>query len=258
MKVYFITRFSIYDSEFRGFRLTAEHDQKEYERRLFGMERLNHKFELFENITLPSIVEQTSDNWEWLIYISNRMPDVQMQRLRTLVRNYTNIVLIAVRDFREFFEKDLSYNYDESFATVRIDDDDGLNSVYVEKLQQYSEKVGSIISFTEGTLVKYVNRHLMMGERISERNCALGLAGIGLRIYSQGRHSDIENRYNVIYDSTPDMFLLTCSPFTDTKRGFTQFERFLGKLRRLLFLSIHQPCEVPGECAAFIRKRLQR
>lgn len=257
MKVYFITRFSIYDPQFGGFRITTDYNQKEYERRLFDKDRLNHKFETFQNITLPSIIEQTSDDWGWLIYTSNRMPDEYMKRLQMLLEDYKNIKIITVKDFKEFFEKDLSYNYDASFATVRLDDDDGLNKCFVEKLQKYSKNVGSIVSFTEGALVKYVKGRVLKGEKVSEKNIALGMAGIGIKIYNLGRHSNINDVYDVIYDSTPGMFFLNCSPFTDTKRGFTSFERNLGKLKRLLFLIFNHPREVPKECAIAIRKRLR-
>jgi Putative rhamnosyl transferase len=257
MKVYFITRFSIYDPQFGGFRLTTDYDQKEYERRLFDKDRLNHKFDEFQNITLPSIVEQSCDDWEWLIYTSDRIPDEYMKRLSVLVKDYTNIVLITVKDFSDFFEKDSSYNYDNSFATVRIDDDDGLNNCFVERLQQYSENVGSIVSFTEGILVKYVKGRVVKGEKVSEKNIALGMAGIGIKIYNLGRHTTINNKYNVICDSTPDMFLLNCSPFTDTKRGFTTLERILVKFKRLLFLISFRPREVPRELSAFIQKRVR-
>ena len=107
MKVYFITRFSIYDPQFRGFKITTDYDQKQYETRLVDKDRLNHKFATFQNITLPSIVEESCDDWEWLIYTSDRMPDEYMKRLCTVVRDYTNIVLIIVKNFSEFFEKDL-------------------------------------------------------------------------------------------------------------------------------------------------------
>ena len=51
-----------------------DYNEKEYERRLFDKKRLDHKLEVFQNITLSSIVEQTCDNWKWLIYTSDRMP----------------------------------------------------------------------------------------------------------------------------------------------------------------------------------------
>ncbi|MEM2145413.1 MAG: glycosyltransferase [Candidatus Jordarchaeaceae archaeon] len=257
MKVYFITRFSIFDPQFRGFRLTKNYDQEEYERRLFDKNRLNQKFKEFQNITLPSIIGQSCKDWEWIIYTSDRMPEQYMKRLCLLLKDYTKIKVITVKNFKEFFDNTSSFNYEKPFATVRIDDDDGLNRFFVEKLQQYSEYTGSIVCFTEGRLVKYKKDRLIIGKRISERNNAQGLAGIGLNIYNCGRHSDIDTRYNVIYDSTPDMFLMACSPFTDTKRGFNQLERILGKFKRLLFLIFNQPQEIRKEFASFIWKRFR-
>jgi hypothetical protein len=257
MKVYFITRFSIFDPEFGGFRLTKDYDRTEYERRLFNEDRLDHKFGDFENITFPSIVVQSCSDWMWQIYTSNRLPHKYMQRLSDLVKQYKTISLYKVKDFGEFFAKGSSYNYGNSFATVRIDDDDGLNMSFVEKLQQYSGNVGSIVSFTEGALVKRVNGTIVVGKRVSYKNCALGLSGIGLNIYGCGRHSDIDTRYHVIYDSTPDMFLLDCSPHADTKRGFTALDRLRVKLTRLCFLIAYQPRKLPRECYAFVQKRAQ-
>lgn len=258
MRVYFITRFSICDPGFRGFRITADYDEKEYERQLFDKHRLNSKFDTFENITLPSIVSQSCDEWNWLIYTSDRMPDEYMKRLRTLTRRYKSIVVVTVKDFAEFFNKTSTYNYERPFATVRIDDDDGVNNRFVEKLQRYANNVGSIVCFTEGSLVRYAKGRVVIGRKVSEKNNAQGLAGIGLDIYSTGGHSDIDTRYNVINDASPDMFVLTCSAFTDTNRGFTALAQVLMKVRRLIFLSFHRPREVPRECAAFIQKRLRR
>lgn len=254
MKVYFITRFSIYDPKFGGFRLSKNYGPMEYERRLFDKARLNHKFDTFQNITLPSIVQQACNDWEWIIYTSDRMPAEHMEFLRTLVKDYKNIVLIIVRNFSEFFEKVSSYNYEKPFATVRIDDDDGLSNCFVEKLQQYTSHVGSIVSFTEGRLVRLVNGKLFIGKKFSGENGALGLSGIEINIYNCGSHSDIDKRFNVIYDRTPDMFFLTCSPFTDTKRGFTALNRIMVRLERLLFLVLRRPDKVPKECALYIRK----
>ena len=254
MKIYFITRFSIYDPKFRGFRASKDYGPTEYERRLFDNARLNHKFDTFQNITFPSIVHQTCNDWEWIIYTSDRMPAEHMECLRTLVKDYKNIVLITVKNFREFFEKTSSYNYKKPFATVRIDDDDGLSNCFVEKLQQYSNHVGSIVSFTEGRLVRLVNGKLFMGKKVSEKNSALGLSGIGINIYNCGSHSDINKRFNVIYDKSSDIFFLTCSPFTDTKRGFTALNRIMVRLERLLFLVLRRPDKVPKECAIYICK----
>jgi hypothetical protein len=258
MKVYFVTRFSIYDPQFKGFRISRYYDPKEYEKRLFDADRLNHKFDTFQNLTLPSVIGQSLGDWKWLIYTSDRMPEEYMKRLRALVSGHPNISLIPIKDFDEFFEKDKTYNYEISYATVRLDDDDGLNNCFVERLQQYIKKVGSIVCFTEGTLVKYEKGRVVRGEKVSELNNAQGLAGIGVKIYSCGRHSDINERYDVIYDSTPDMFLINCSPFADTKRGFTAWNRIWVKINRILFLLSTRPSEVPKELVIPLRKLFRR
>src|SRR5262249_9117079 len=96
---------------------------------------------------------------------------------------------------------------------------------------------------------------MVVGEMISARNYALGLAGIGLKIYLTGRHTDIHSRYNVIYDQSPSMFFLGCSPSTDTQRAFTRSGRMFNKLRRLLFLTFNRPDEARKEFVQFFKRR---
>src|SRR4051812_32620479 len=111
MKVYFITRFSICDPHFRGFRLSTDYKPQEYERRLYSEERMKHKFQIFELNTFPSVVNQTNREWHWLIYTSDRLPEKHMARLKSLVGTYENIEILQVRDFPEFFERDRAYEY---------------------------------------------------------------------------------------------------------------------------------------------------
>jgi len=258
MKVYFITRFSIFDPAFGGFRITKKKDPIEYKKELFDRERLDFKFEVFERVTFPSIINQTFDDWEWIIYTSDQLPLNYMCRLKDLIKNHSRIVIFTVKDFKEFFDRTETFNYKKPFATVRIDDDDALNKNFAEKLQVYANNWGNIISFTEGSLGKYRAGHLIMGQKISEKNNAQGLAAIGINIYSCGRHSDIHLRYNVIYDNSPGMFILTCSPFTDTKRGFSPLERNMRRIEYLANLAFSNPSEVPNAIVNFLKKNLQR
>lgn len=231
MKIYFITRFSIFDPNFKGFRIVVSKSSEEYERELFSTDRMEFKFHVFQNVTIPSIIDQTNKNWEWHIFTSDRLPNIYMTRLKELARKHFGIYIFSVKNFKEFFEVTSNYNYISPFATVRIDDDDALNLAFVEMLQKYSKETGKIISFTEGRLAKYEKGKLHVGKRISEKNNAQGLAGIGINIYACGRHTDIDTRYKVIYDNSPDMFLLMCSDYTDTKRGFTFIERTRSRLQ---------------------------
>jgi hypothetical protein len=258
MKVYFITRFSICDPDFKGFRLSSHYDREEYEKRLFAPARLEHKFDTFETITVPSVLGQTCPDWEWLIYTSDRLPPQYMNRLREAVAASSNIRILTVSNFKEFFDADRNYAYQSPFATVRLDDDDGLNKEYVAKVQKYSNHVGGIISFTDGLKVQCIGRKIVYGDKMSEKNNAQGMVGIEVKVYSCGRHTDMDSRYKVIYDATPDMYLIDCSPFTDTKRAFTGFGRVWVKLSRLAFLAFNRPSEFPAEFAAPFKKLLRR
>ena len=50
----------------------------------------------------------------------------------------------------------------------------------------------------------------------------MGLAAINKVIYNCGDHGNISAQYNVIYNNTPDVYLLCCSPYCDTKRTLTK------------------------------------
>lgn len=254
MLVYFITRFSIYDPEFKGFRITTRKSSYDYEKELFSKNRMDFKFDVFQKVTFESIINQTNKNWVWMIYTSDRLPFLYLNRLKELENSYSNIYVITVKNFKEFFEKTSNYNYLPPYATVRIDDDDALSLEFVEKLQKYSNEVGRVVSFTEGRLAKFECGKLTIGKRISEENNAQGLAGIGINIYACGRHSDINLRYKVIYDKSPNMYLLTCSDYTDTKRGFSLSERMISKLRNILYQMIQSPSKVPRLTLVYINK----
>ena len=50
----------------------------------------------------------------------------------------------------------------------------------------------------------------------------MGLAAINKVIYNCGDHGNISAQYNIIYNNTPDVYLLCCSPHCDTKRPLTK------------------------------------
>ena len=159
MLTYFITRFSILDHNYKSFRMTREMLISEYKRKLFDEKRMEYKFESFEKITLPSIVNQTNKNYIWEIYSSTFLPSEYKKRLLRDTKKYKNIKLFFINSFEEFFlrMKELPYGKIDKYCTVRLDDDDGLSNNYIEKVNQYSEKTGSVISFPNGQFVTIEN-----------------------------------------------------------------------------------------------------
>lgn len=220
MYTYIVTRFSILDYSCPRFQITKNISEKEYKEKLFSEERLNAKFKLFEKITLPSIVNQTNKNFIWYIYASSFLPDKYKKKILELTCVNEKIKCVFIDSFKDFCKIQFT---DEKYCTVRLDDDDGLHKDFVESLNNYNNVPNkNLITHACGQLVKLENDELVYGRKIdkSEKPPAQGLAAVGMDVYKCGSHGKIQNKYNVIVDKKPNMFLMSCSEYCDTKRNF--------------------------------------
>jgi len=222
MKTYFISRVNIFDYNFKGFQLTQKNDQAVYTDLFFNEDRLEFKTNIFINVTFPSVTKQDNGNWEWHIYTSKYLPLKYLNRIKTAAIKNINIHVIEVENFNEFYKQITHFPYDANYATVRLDDDDALYEGYVELLNKYKNQKGRIISFPYGHEYYYLNNKKKIGNKCFMPNIALGLAAINKVIYNCGEHSNISIRHNVIYNNTPDVYFLCCSPHCDTKRALTK------------------------------------
>ena len=235
MKVHIITRFSICDAHVKGFQITKNTSVGDYERALFDPARLRHKFEVFERVTVPSITGQSSDDWEWHIYTSDRLPLEFDRRLERLADSDSRIRVFRVRDFHEFSEQVVDFDYGDDFATARLDDDDGLSEHYIAKLQHYASKRGCIVSFPTGHSFELKDGRIRRAPEKVQRLVSAGMAAIGMNIYQCGSHKKVDLNYDVIYDYSPAMYLQDCSEFCDTNRRIDLgLRRPLTKFRRKL------------------------
>lgn len=229
MKTFLITRFSINDHSYHGYQITRNNDNKTYQNLLFSEARLEFKFNVFENVTMQSVLQQTNFNWEWHIYYSPSLNKQYSTKLLTITYNHKKIKVFSVNNFADFFQKVNGYKYGKNYATVRLDDDDALSHKYVEILNRYSDYDGRIISFPYGQEYYLKKNKICKGSKCRKPNIALGLAAINSDIYACGDHDYIAKNYEVIYDLTKDMYLICCSPLTDTKRKRTEKKKFVLK-----------------------------
>lgn len=217
MLTYIITRFSIFDENCKFFNI--QHSEQ-YKKKLFNTIRLDYKFNLFENVTLPSIVNQTNQNFIWYIYASEYMPPYYRIKLCELTKKYKNINCVFIKSFDEFNK----FKYiDDKFCTVRLDDDDYLNKDFIEKLNKYkNEKKETIISFPYGNQYVYntLKNKIIIGKETNYNLIALGLTCIDDNIYRHS-HSKIDfNTKNVILDDSKNMYLIHCGHYCDSGRPF--------------------------------------
>jgi hypothetical protein len=221
-KFYIVTRFSILDHKAKHWDYT-KHDNNEnsYKKKLFSEERLSNKFKMFEKVTLPSINNQTYKNYEWHIYTSPYLPDKYKKKLINITKNNNKIKIFYVNSMNEMKNKTNSFfKNKENYATLRLDDDDGLNKKFLLNLLKYKNKNGNIISCPNGKKYKIDNNNIILGKNHYEKNIAIGLTAINKNIYDCGSHENINKNYNTIYDDLKDSYLLGTGKSTDTKREF--------------------------------------
>lgn len=220
MKVYFITRFSIFDPNKRAW-VTSRLPEQEYKNKLFSENRLNAKFQAFETMTLPTIVYQTNKNYEWIILASIFLTDTYKNRLDNLVAPHPRIKVKYINDWKECMEFLDNYPYEPNYATVRIDDDDGLTPKYVDLVQQYENNHESIITFPHGLGYKINNGKIIFKKKeINIPQIALGLCAINMNIHRCGDHTKVKYKYPIIQNDTKNVYYLFHSEYCDSGRIF--------------------------------------
>jgi hypothetical protein len=214
---YIITRFSIFDPTFKGFVLTRNSSDVYTE--LFSRERMDFKFDVFERVTYPSIMNQTYQNYVWLIYASIRLPDEYKARLENILSE--NVQIIYVKNFEEFnIHRSNFLDKCTNYTTIRIDDDDGLSENFLEELNKYSGQSGKIITAPNGIKFTIRDNEIVFGEKYYSECLALGLTAIGFDIYGAGDHTAINEIFKIIVDDNMS-YKLCCSDFCDTRREFS-------------------------------------
>ena len=218
-KVIFITRFSIFDANTKGFRKPVK---KEY---LFSEERLKARFEIFEKNYVPSIHRQNYSDCEWYVMTSSHLPEKYSKRLERVVGSIPNVHIIPVENFAEFRETiNTKLRNESNYISVRVDDDDGLAPTFASRLVDIAKnnRNAEVISFTRGRKCSLSKKGelIISSKQVYSRNSAQGLAAVNKNIYSFGNHNKVHEKTTVHYDHTPNMYNVFCSEWTDTKRKF--------------------------------------
>jgi hypothetical protein len=110
---------------------------------LFEENRLKQRLWLFENITIPSLVQQTDQDFHHFILSSKLMPKWARLALTELCEKHLNDARYTLRfapagparKFQRFMIGDLTGAVDRPVAQVILDDDDALSSDFISKLK---------------------------------------------------------------------------------------------------------------------------
>jgi hypothetical protein len=236
MYVLFATRFSILDPNAGKHWQLARTvgDMDAYRDVLFDDLRLEVKFACFERLTVPSMASQKltrQQRMRWLVFASPQLPEPYRLRLLAAVGKVRSALVVwvdSVEEFDSHVDAEV-WRLRETgvpFATVRLDDDDGLAANYCATLAGYAHlNPGEIVSFVSG---RHVGVRLIegntaaafaLGKVVYAPYNAFGTAMIGGNVYRAGNHRRLAERFVVHLDQTPEMWLAACSHLTDSQRG---------------------------------------
>ena len=116
---------------------------------ILNPKRLEGRFRIFENITLPSVMNQTNKNFDWIILIDPKLEQVYKERLKNAINEYDNIYddkneKVRVHIFPFDVTKYALYSLDwvenviklkpAYWVTFRLDDDDALHQQYTSAI----------------------------------------------------------------------------------------------------------------------------
>lgn len=102
---------------------------------------MKRRMNLFENFCYPSVKNQSSKNYEWLVYIDRRTDQKYVNALEKLANDHGSMSLIKVDSYAEFQEQYsvdiLSRTSEEAthIISTRLDNDDMIHEDFVSTIQ---------------------------------------------------------------------------------------------------------------------------
>lgn len=131
-------------------------------------EWLEHRFALFEQYCLPSIKNQTCQNFEWVVLFDSTTPEAFKKKIEEYKKECTQLISVYVEPqngcyFADIFRTEVVRRLIcRRVISTYLDNDDALSIHFVEDLQKRAEILsnGTFISYIDGyqyyTDYKYV------------------------------------------------------------------------------------------------------
>lgn len=116
---------------------------------------LEHRFLLFEKYCLPSILNQTCQEFEWIVLFDSKTPDSFKSRIEGYRKECPQLIPVFVepengRYFADIFRAEVVKRVNaDRVLTTYLDNDDALNVLFVEDIQQRA------LTVNEGTFINY-------------------------------------------------------------------------------------------------------
>lgn len=210
--------------------------------RIFDETYLDERFELFETYTLPSLKNQTCQNFQTIVLFHKNTPEKYKDRIMYLRKKYSFEALFFSDkesfSFEQYVSEYLGDHY-KYYITSRLDNDDMYADTYIEKIQEYvntqPEMRTCILSFCRGE--KYDLQEKKRYEFIYKQNHFLSmLAPVSTNILKYD-HSSIEESGQEIVVLEPNAIMWTeivhTSNVANKIQPYVKYQHVILQLERM-------------------------
>ncbi len=116
---------------------------------LFAEDRLERRFALFEAYCLPSLRQQTDQDFTCILLVGANMPDPWKQRLRETTAGIPCVSIVEAEPQHHYSGiknafRDVPHQGYTHRTTFRFDDDDAIDDQFVERLKDMAPRVAMI------------------------------------------------------------------------------------------------------------------
>lgn len=181
---------------------------------LYAPSRMELRFFLFENFLLPSLNAQTDTNFICLILTSDIMPDIYLERLRTLCADNPNLELLVSSETTVHEAlwpriSELNASAGRPLVNFRIDDDDCLSHDYIHELRSYMIRLGDRmpVSYSRSNGLVITNYQTDDQMFVYQANLPFNSMGTAIRVHGERTifsfgHNALHKRFPAIVDNS--------------------------------------------------------
>lgn len=134
---------------------------------------MTHRLWLFRKYCVPTIIAQTCQNFEWIIYCDINTSFIKKTQIEESVRLFPHAMIRMVAhqgemmsDLREYMSSaDTPY-----IITTRLDNDDGLGGNLIHDIQDHFKEIDKLLLNPSSGILYDINEKVMTRMRKSKRN----------------------------------------------------------------------------------------
>lgn len=156
-----VTRFNLRNPEW---------DVTKNNEKLLTDDWMEERMWFFENFCFPTIVAQSNQNFEWLLYFDITTPVKYQKRMTELIQHQPNFKVFYIDGMPQFYDELKKYidsipNKKPFLITSRIDNDDAVHKDYINEVQlQFNQQEYLVLDIIKGYSLQ-IRPTVMLGKK---------------------------------------------------------------------------------------------